>query len=137
MSNIDLNQARLIGPASNPSDGRLIANLFYSENRIELAQSDDDILRQIVRFYQTYDVKNLYIVGHASPSDSRGYTSGMMTSFKIALDRATYVGERLNALGIPFSAIQINSKGARHPIYSEITQNGVIGNRRVSIYVEF
>ena len=114
-----------------------MANLIYTKNTVNLLEADAKILTQVVRFFQTYEVKRLYIVGHASKSDAKGFTSGMMTSYKLALDRATFVGESLIKQGIPAEAIQIDSRGINQPIYSEATLHGMIGNRRVEIYVEF
>lgn len=139
LTNHPLSQARKIGDFQrvSGSNGRLLANLVYTDNRIETIAGDEKILGEIARFFKDYEVKRLYIVGHASPSDTTGYTSGLLTSYKVALDRATYVGTRLIELGLPSNVIQVDSKGVNQPIYSEATPNGVIGNRRVEVYVEF
>ena len=119
------------------NNGRLLATLFYPQNTIELPSEDNEIFDEIIRFYQDYEVSQLYIIGHASQSDAEGFTSGMLSTYKLALDRAIQVGERLIARGLSRDTIQIDGRGANQPLYSEATPNGAIGNRRVEVYVEF
>ena len=119
------------------NNGRLLATLFYPQNTIELPAEDNEIFDEIIRFYQDYEVSQLYIIGHASQSDAEGFTSGMLSTYKLALDRAIQVGERLIARGLSRDTIQIDGRGANQPLYSEATPNGAIGNRRVEVYVEF
>ena len=119
------------------NNGRLLATLFYPQNTIELPAEDDEIFDEIIRFYQDYEVSQLYIIGHASQSDAEGFTSGMLSTYKLALDRAIQVGERLIDRGLSRDTIQIDGRGANQPLYSEATPNGAIGNRRVEVYVEF
>lgn len=123
--------------SAEQNKGRLLANLVYPQNTISLQASDGAVLSEVVRFFKQYDVHKLYIVGHASPSDASGFTSGMLTSYKMSLDRASKVGEKLVSLGIPQSAIQVDARGGNQPLYAESTRNGVVANRRVEIYVEF
>lgn len=139
LTNHPLNNTQALNDLQRRSSdgGRLLANLVYPQNTVALTTNDTEILSEVVRFFESFDVKRLYIVGHASESDSTGFTSGLMTSYKLALDRATFVGESLAERGIPIEAIQIDSRGISQPLYSEATPNGVIGNRRVEVYVEF
>ena len=139
LTNHPLNQAKMLTDLQRRSTqgGRLLANLIYKTNTPNLDAEGKQILQQVSRFFLDYEVRRLYIVGHASASDGEGFTSGLLSSYKQALDRAGGVGETLVTLGIPRELIQLDSRGEKQPIYSEGTPNGIIGNRRVEVYAEF
>lgn len=125
-------------PGKAASLGDLVATIYFPQGGSGLSARDADVLFQVSRIFQQKNGKTITVVGHSSASSasSDAVQSGMV-NYKVSLDRASSVAEKLLSFGIPEDAIQIDARGASEPRYDEASQNGAAGNRRAEIFIAF
>lgn len=118
--------------------GDLVATIYFPQGGSGLSARDADVLFQVSRIFQQKNGKKITVVGHSSASSasSDAVQSGMV-NYKVSLDRASSVAEKLLSFGIPADAIQIDARGASEPRYDEASKNGAAGNRRAEIFIAF
>lgn len=104
-------------------------NVLFGYNQSNLSANSYRSLDKLARVLDKYEDTNLEIDGH---TDDRGTDAYNQT---LSEKRANSVAEYLRSKDIPGSRITTRGYGERYPKYSNATDNGRAGNRRVEFQI--
>lgn len=95
---------------------------------------DREVLREVARLHKSHG-GTLRVVGHASSAtrETDAYKN-QVVNLRISTQRAEAVANELVRLGVPRDSMTVAGVSDSEPLYTETTQAGIAGNRRVEIF---
>lgn len=101
----------------------------FEYNKSSLTASAKDNLNQVIQIFNEYPHTNIFIVGHTDDVGSQAYNQ------PLSLERAQSVADYLVSNGIANDRIDVEGAGKLEPRYSNETNEGRAGNRRVEFAI--
>ncbi|MBC8033874.1 MAG: OmpA family protein [Chitinophagaceae bacterium] len=105
------------------------SNVLFGFNKAEVNLEASQTLDKLITVLNTYPDTNLEIQGHTDNRGTDEYNQGL------SVRRATSAANYLRTHGVPSSRVSIKGYGKDAPKYSNETEEGRSGNRRVEFLI--